>query len=308
MIAGDHHRRDARGLAVRHCRWRLVTRRVHEGHETEQDQFRFQHCRADLVGQGWQFATGDGQDTITLGGEALGFGEVLRSVQGLRAAAGEQRLAAGHDRFGSALHEGDEVIPLPMDGAHALAFGIERHFSGARQLPRQCRLVESRLTRGQVQRHLGWIAQWRTWRFVRAHIVVQRQRLAQPSGQRIVPLPEGRDRDAPALQQQGLQGHAIPGQGAGLVGADVGHRSQGLHRRQPSHQRVAPAQPARTERERYGHDGWERLGNRSDGQADGGEQHQQQRLALQQPDAEDDGADRQYRQREVAAEAGQALL
>ena len=78
-------------------------------------------------------------------------------------------------------------------------------------------------------------------------------------------------------------GHAVLGEGAGLVGADDGDRAQGLHGRQLADERLAAQHPLRAQREGHGDDGGQALGDGGHGHADGRQEHHPHFFAPKQP-------------------------
>ncbi len=112
----------------------------------------------------------------------------------------------------------------------------------------------------------------------------------------------------PAGGIDGRERHAILGKRAGLVRTDVRDGPEGLDRGQSSHERVLLPELPGAEAERERNDCRERLRHGRDRQAQRGHEHQQRRLALQQPGREHDGADRQHDECDPPAESGEAQL
>ena len=191
---------------------------------------------------------------------------------------------------------------LPMQGRHSLACGIERNLVEPRRCFDQGRRLYSRTHRRLIQGNLSRITNQLAGD-IGFRIIAQQQGLHQARCrvglQSFLTLPPDPER---------LGAHAILRQRTGLVGTDKSHRTQGFHRRQPSNQRMLPDHPPSPKGQRYGRHCRQRLGNGRHRQADGGQQHQDRRLAAQQPDPENDGAHRQHQQRQPLPELSQPLL
>ena len=78
-------------------------------------------------------------------------------------------------------------------------------------------------------------------------------------------------------QPELLNLHAAFGEGSGLVAADHAHRAQGLHRREPSHQRLAPGHALHVDGQGQGDRGQQSL--RHIGHDDPSRKHQAFRAA-----------------------------
>jgi len=158
----------------------------------------------------------------------------------------------------------------------------------------------------EQQRHLGRVALGAV--AARLGVVAERERAQQQVPRRGTRPGRGRRRGGAAVDVKGLDPHAVLGQRAGLVRADVGDRAERLDRRQATDQRVGAHHLARAEGERDGHHRRQRLGNRRHGEADRGEEHEQRLLATQQADDEQDQAERDHRERQPLAEPGEPAL
>ena len=192
-----------------------------------------------------------------------------------------------------------------MQRAHARPLGIEGKLGQARQRCLPFRPAESGGLRGFEQRRLGGIAaQFSVG--VGDGIVAQHHRHAQFAPGRIFRLPQPRPGLARGLHAVDL--HPVQGERAGLVGTDIGNRAERFHCGQTADQHVLPDHARRPQGERDGDHRRQRFGNRSDGQADRGEQQRHQRFAAQPAGHEEDRAKRQHRQRQMLAEARQPLL
>ena len=101
-----------------------------------------------------------------------------------------------------------------------------------------------------------------------------------------------------------LRGHLVPGQGAGLVGADDGDRAERLHRRQPPDDGVPPRHALDADGERDREDRRQALRDGGDRKADRGQEHLAEAVALDQdPEREGQRRQREDRAREPAREA-----
>ena len=113
---------------------------------------------------------------------------------------------------------------------------------------------------------------------------------------------------AHAVGQQQLGMHAVLREGAGLVRADGGDRAQGFDRRQAPHQRMHGHHAACAQGQEHGDHRRQCLGDGGHGQTDGGEGHEQRRLAAQHTHHKDHRADAQHRDRQALAKGRQAQL
>ena len=102
--------------------------------------------------------------------------------------------------------------------------------------------------------------------------------------------------------------HLVLGEGAGLVGADVGDGTQRFDSRQTPDKGVLFNHLVCAQRQRDGNDGRQCFRNRRDGKTDRGEQHQYRRFAAQQPDHKNNGADNQHHDPQVPPESCQPSL
>ncbi len=102
--------------------------------------------------------------------------------------------------------------------------------------------------------------------------------------------------------------HAVDRQCAGLVGTDIGHRSEGFHGRQFSNQCLLLDQLLGAERQRDGYDGGQGLRNGRHRQRDCGQQHQQRRLPSQESRDKNDNTNGQHGVGELLPEGGEPFL
>ncbi len=103
-------------------------------------------------------------------------------------------------------------------------------------------------------------------------------------------------------------GHLVLRQGTGLVRADRGGASQGLHGGELADEGVADDHLAHSQREADGDDGGQALGHGGDGEADRGHEHLEDVAALQDTHEEHDGTDSQRRDAEDLPHLRELLL
>ena len=104
------------------------------------------------------------------------------------------------------------------------------------------------------------------------------------------------------------QGHAVLGEGAGLIRADDRGAAQGLHRGQAADQGVFLGHALHPNSQHNGDDGGQALRDGRHGQRHGGHKDFQHRNAVEQPHHKDDGAGPQGHKAQVFSQLGQLLL
>ncbi len=289
MVAGDHHRHDARRAAFGHGLARLGSRWVDEAHQAEQDHAGFDLSGVGLHRRAGPVAPGHRQYPHALGCE-LHRHLLRRPPKGFVGFDAQRQHG-----LGCALGEREPSARVGVQRAHALARRIEGPLVQPRMRPGHGNRIDARLLCTLRQGRFGGVASPLAAR-------VERRVVAQQAGapELAIRLP------APCLVRPRL--HRVGRQRAGLVRADVGDRAQRLDRRQPPHQRVDLHHPACAERQQDGHDGRQRFGNGRDREADRRHGHQEDRFAAQQAQAEHHRADRQRHERKTLAEHRKPLL
>ncbi len=215
-----------------------------------------------------------------------------------------------------------------MHGRHALALGGEGRFGHARPAAVQVGLLHAELGRGNHQRALGGVADCAEapisllGRFQHG-VVAERGGLEQQIQAAHVGLrlrvEDGIHHRNAVIEQavillpraQNIQrgdGHTIFGEGARLVRADDGGRAEGLHRRQLADERAALEHTLGAQRQGDGHDRGQPFGHRGHGHADGGEKHETQFFAAQQPQTKDDGDNDQGGHGQPTSQLGKTTL
>ena len=194
-----------------------------------------------------------------------------------------------------------------MQGGHAFAVGIKGDLGDARQLFVQVALQIAGVFGRESQRDLRRITHGLTL-VVPDRIIAQGQGVEQCLPDRsmmgigvVVP-------GQLAIGIQLLDVHFIQRERAGLVGADVGHRAEGFHCRQPADQGIFFHHLRGAQGEGDGDDRRQGLRYRRHRQTDGGQQHADYRLAAQHADHKHEHAQRDDRQRDDATEAREAAL
>ena len=209
---------------------------------------------------------------------------------------------AGQQRFWRALGVGHVPVRFEMQRCHPLAVGIKRNLVEPGRLLTQPGRLQTGAHGHLIQGDFGRVADQLAGG-IRPRIVVQQQRSRQ-ARRRFRP----QRLQALASHPERLGPHAVLRQGAGLVRTDEGDRPQGFDGRQSTDQGVLFDHAAGPQGQRHGRHCRQCLGNGRHGQTDGGQQHQDRLLAAQQPDPENDGADRQHQQRQPLPELGEPLL
>src|SRR3972149_4145700 len=199
-----------------------------------------------------------------------------------------------------------------MEGGHALPLGVEGYLADPGKILLELGLVEAVVLGGVVEGYLGRVA----------HDAV-------PSGAGVVAyghgdhevvgggaylhLEDAADGGLPALYEPAvhvelLHGHPVHGQGARLVGADVGDGAEGLDGRELPYERVLPDEFLCAEGKGYGHNGGQSLRDGGHGERNGRKEHEERRLAPEYPYAEDYGAYGEDGHGEPLAEVREPLL
>ena len=239
-------------------------------------------------------------------GHRFGFVEHARVVERPSSRCGQLIGAVLEDRLGCALHEDLDTAVVRVECGHRAPTALEGKLRDARPTGLDLDLRIAGPMRRLREGNLGGLSGGPSLR--PADVVADRHRPREqrPGRGRAVRFRKG----APplAVGEEYLGRHAVLGERARLVGADGRHRAEGLDGRQPPDERVVAAQGAGAQRQGDGDDGGERLGDRCDREAHGGQEHQHGGLPLQQARGEHHGADCQGRQREVAPEARQPSL
>ena len=190
-----------------------------------------------------------------------------------------------------------------MHGGHHLAVGVERLLADARHPGFKPFPAHAERRAHVEQRELGGVAHPRA---VRGGGVVAEHKAGDelPVSAVVEPAYAAQHTVQPNLGD----GHAVLGEGAGLVRADDADRAERLDRRQPPHDRVDLDHPLDAEREHDGHDGGQALGDRRHRQRDRSQQHFGDVAALEHRDAEHRQADDDRHDAQNLAEVGQPLL
>ncbi len=162
----------------------------------------------------------------------------------------------------------------PVQHRHEAMAGIERD------------RIQPRPARGSLGQHLAGKGQKRALHRVALHapdpgLAMQFRVVAQRRGTGEIAQPPARRRDraiggialaahgiAPAGHHDRRHRHLVPGQRAGLVGADHRHRANRLDRRQPPHDGMAPRHRLHADGQRDGHHRRQPLGDRRHRHAD----------------------------------------
>ena len=291
MVTGDHLYPDAGGLALAQRLQRFAARRIDDADQSQQCQASVDMLETQftLVGPG-RFER-ERQDSLSAPRHLLNTFLPVGNIQ--RAVIPHYPLPVAHLQyaFGRAFYI-DETMPgmVMVQGCHEAVFGLKRDGIRARQLL----FLESRIQTafhgqrdhrsfGRVaaqfpfvagKRHLRIVAEETSTRqldkfgnLIRVHVSAVQLHAAM----RVVS-------DTCHLQQQlgggnGLNGHLIARERAGLVRADHGNRTQCLHRRQQSDDAVAPCHALNTNGKGDGDNGGKSLGDGSDRQTHRSQKH-----------------------------------
>ena len=253
VVAGDHHRADARGAALGHGGLDLRADGVDHARQTDEAEVLLQVLRLLPVGQCVVQALRRRKDPQGL----VGHGFVLRQNGGALFLSQGQDLPAFRIAGAPAQHLVrralgvlDKAVVCAVDGGHHLPAGVKGGLAAAGLAALQHRLLQP-LGSGKVhQRRLRGLAD--------GAVLLQRGVVAQRHG------------CGQQLCGAGVlhHGHLVLCQGAGLVGADDLGAAQRLHRRQPpdhgvllAHVGHADAQHHRHHRGQSLRDGRHRQGN-----------------------------------------------
>ena len=295
VVAGNHHRNNACGLALGHGLLGFVTGWVYKAGQADKGQARFDSAGVDGGGHFGQQLTSVAQHPIALLGHGL---DALLQV-GHIAFLTVFKLVNKHiyRAFGEAQH----ALAGLMQRGHALTLRIERQFGDARKPGFKGRPFVRFIGGVPRQRHLGRVAKPLA---VGAEGGVGIQGHA---GQQGIALLQNGQTERRRLVHV-LHGHLIQCQGTGFIGADVGDRPQRFHRRQLANEGVAFRQAFGPQRQRHGNHRGQGFGNSGHRQRDRHQQEPQQRLTSQPASRKKDQANGERSPRQLLTEHAQSLL
>ena len=319
VVAGDHLDSDAGLAALRHGSDRLLARRIDQAQEPEQ-------LEATLdVGEGQRALARvdrphrDRQHALTLRGEFVHPAVPKCRVERRRVARRLLPVAHREQSLRRTLHVKEAAaLMVVVQRGHEAVQRVERNDVGARAALGLEPLVVAGLYCGDDQRAFHRIA-------------LDDPTLAGPAQVRVVAQERrtqefledgfsvrgdvgtlGAERAAGLIADPGYlvvtvgrgdraHGHLVPGERAGLVGADDRDRAQRLDRRQAAHDGVAPRHPLHADSERDGKDRRQAFGDRRHRQADHGHEHVGWvEAAHQHAEEEGRGGDGQNHERQLA--------
>ena len=302
VVAGNHDGADAGGDTVGNGLLGFLSGGVHHGDEAQEVELLF-------VGQGdlgaFQGAAAKGQHTKALVGEvAVGRLDLLPLL-------GAQAGAVQH-HVHSALGHHHDAAGEPVDGGHELTVGVEGQLAQAGPGGADLVLFEAEILTQTDQSGLGGVTDLVDLAGLLVGgdggIAAQEGRTEEGLLGGVLEVCLGGGDDL-AVDIELADGHAVLGQGAGLVGADDGHAAQAFHRLEFTDDGVLLGHFPGAEGEDDGHDGAEGLGDGGHRQSDGEEEGTHDVLATDQNvHAEDDGAEDEDADGQLLAELVQRDL
>ena len=302
VVAGDHDGADAGGDTVGYRLLGLLSGGVHHSDETQEVEVLLV-LQGDLGGL--QGAAAKGQHAEALvGEEAVGLLDLLPLL-------GAEAGAVQHHVHGALGHHHD-AAGEPVDGGHELAVGVEGQLAQAGPVGTDVVLFEAEVLTQTDQSGLGGVADLVD---LAGLLVGGDGGVAAQEGSPQEGLLDGvlevclGGRNDLAVHIQLADGHAVLGEGAGLVGADDGHAAQTFHRLELADDGVLLGHLPGAEGEDDGDDGAEGLGDGGHRQGDGEEEGAHDVLAPDQnAHGEDDGAEDQDADGQLLAELVQGDL
>ena len=279
MIAGDHHRRDARGRCRRRRRPSPRGAAGRSGRPARGTRAPASTASGSLpAGSVRPLAPRDRQHAQSFRGHALRRGEHRRAVQRFVAVGAGRRSCTAAARF-RARPSCTAIAPAPVRCSVVMRLRSESNgsswtrgaaaSSAALSNPASAAAWNSAVSVGSpVTRPCA----------AAVRVVGQRQRREEAAhrlaARRGLPVAS---RGARAMDLD--DAHPVLGQRAGLVRADARHRAQRLHGGQAPDEGVLLRELGRAQRERDGDDGRKGFRDRRDREADGGQEQQQRGLA-----------------------------
>ena len=270
MVAGDHDRLDARGVALLHRCAHLRPGRVDHADESHEGESLLQSGAVQLPGQHGQILVGHPQHPQGLPRHGLVPALQPPGGGGIQPAPAGEHVGGPFDA-----HPPAAAGPL-VDGSHELALRVKGQLPPPGPLPLQSIFIQALPGRRVHQCGLGGIA----------------------GGHRLPPLPgqggigaqgsdgEGQGPLAAPGRPHVHHGHAVLGERACLVRADHPGAPQGLHGGQALDDGPPPGHAGHPQGQHNGDDGGQPLGDGGHRQGDGGEKHVQHGPPLEQPHPE----------------------
>ena len=194
---------------------------------------------------------------------------------------------------------------MAMDRRHARTFGRERHLANAGPVCLERGFVYAGFRTGAHECRLGRVSEQRAIRTggdigTQRHDIGQRGEVGR---RRLCQRPRGA-----VAECDGVHVHAVLGERARLVRADVGDRAQCFHGGQSTDEGLLLHHAPGADRQRNRDHGRQRFRNCGDGKTECCHEHQQRWFAAQQADPEDHPAQRHHGDGELAPQRRQALL
>ena len=292
VVAGDHDRTDAGGVALGHGLLDLHAGRVDHAHQAHEGQAGLQALGGELGGDGLHVFIGHAQ-------HAQGPGSHLLVLLHGRVGSGLVDIAAAQQHIGRALDH-DAVLALEgVDGGHELPVGVEGQLRHTGHGLLDLVLVQALLHGDIHEGGLGGVAGG----LGPAVLVVGQDGVVTQGA-------DGEGEGPPILRggPHVHHGHLVHGQGARLIRTDDGGAAQGLHGGQLLDDGVALDHALHAQGQHDGDHGGQSLGDSGHGQGHGGHEDLQQLHAVEQSHAEHDHAHGQADDGQGLGDLGHLLL
>ena len=267
VVARDHDGADAAARGVRDGRDSLGPGRVDHGGQADKGIVRL--VRGRQRPRSVQRAEGKSQNAQALfrqRGVLVQDGGAVLFGQRAHALRGQDAVGPGQQDVERALGQEHRAVREHVQRAHQFAVGVERELGQARMVRAVGARVDPQPAADAHQRDLGRVAN--------LFVPVGRRVRGQDAGldeaqvHRVVQV-ERVGRKAHAVRVELLHGHAVLGQGAGLIRADDRHAAQRLDRLEVLDNGVLPSHLLGADGQDDGDDRAERLRDGRDGQGHG---------------------------------------
>ena len=301
VVAGDHDRPDAGAAAGADGVHDLRAHWVDHAREAEKAQVLLERRGGRVVRQRVIRAHGRRQHAQGVAGHGMIARRDLGAVRfrhGLGAAVDPDPVAQRQQHVGCALGILHDEAAVGVQGAHHLAFAVERRLGHARILRAQRARRQALRDRPAHERGLGRLA----GHGVRLRVV-----------HRIDTQGHGRGEQVLITGSALGHSHAVLRERAGLIRADDLRAAERLHGRESADDRAAAAHVRHADGQHDRHDRGQSLRNGRDREADGDQERIEHDAAVDRPgaqhaDREHHHADAQHEPRQDAAQLRQAQL